>query len=68
MAIKISIVKGDNHSAVKVDLGSTISDVLDILGINRETVLVKLNGEVVVEEERLKDGDVVEVIAAISGG
>ena len=48
--------------------GARVDDLLEKLGINRETVLVRLNNKVCVEEEILREGDKVEIIKAISGG
>ncbi len=55
-------------SHVEVGEGSCISELLEELGLNRETVIVRLNEEVRVEEEPLKPGDKVEIIKAVSGG
>ncbi len=68
MAIRINIVRGKARSAIEADAGSTIAKVLELIGVNRETVLVRLNGDVAIEEEAVEDGDVVEVITAVSGG
>lgn len=51
-----------------LEKGARIEELLEELGINRETVLVRLNGEVCVEEEVLGEGDEVEIIRAVSGG
>lgn len=59
---------GRRCSNFEIEAGSTLVDLLEIIGINRETALVRLNGEIAVEEETLRDGDSVEVIMAISGG
>jgi thiamine biosynthesis protein ThiS len=53
---------------MKVKNGSKIADVLKELGINRETVLVRRNGKIVPEEEKIKDRDKIEVIRITSGG
>lgn len=53
---------------MRVREGTRVEELLEELGINRETVLVRLNGEICVEEEVLEKGDEVEVIRAVSGG
>jgi len=45
-----------------------VSVLLERLGINRESVLVVRNGELVPGDQRLEDTDVVEVRPVISGG
>ncbi len=68
MPINIQVVRGKTRSVIEVEPDSTIADLMEQIGVNRETVLTRLNDEVAVEEERLKGGDVVEIIMAISGG
>ncbi len=62
------IVKHRKEKKVNVDDGSSIDDLLKKLGINRETVLTSRNGVISLEEEVLEEGDIVEIIPAISGG
>lgn len=68
MSIEVQIIRGKTLSVIEVEPDSTIADLMEQIGVNRETVLTRLNDEVAVEEERLKGGDVVEIIMAISGG
>lgn len=53
---------------MKVKKDTTIALLLEEHGINRETVVVSKNGEIVVEEEALKAGDEVKFIRIVSGG
>ena len=48
--------------------GMTLLDALKKNNILSEGVLCTRNGELVVEDEILRDGDVIKLIAAISGG
>ncbi len=48
--------------------GSAVMHLLQELGINRATVLVMKNREICVEEERIEEGDEIEILKAISGG
>lgn len=45
-----------------------VSVLLDRLEVNRESVLVVRNGEIVPGDTRLEDDDVVEIRPVISGG
>ncbi len=62
------IVRQKNEKKINVQEGLSIGDLLKNRGINRETVLVVKNGEISLEEEILKEGDVVDIISVISGG
>ncbi len=53
---------------MKIEKNTTIAELLEELGINRETVVVSKNGEIVVEGEALEKGDEIEVIKIVSGG
>jgi sulfur carrier protein ThiS len=48
--------------------GMTIRSALQKLEIPPESVLPTRNGELVNEEDILKDGDVIKLVAVISGG
>jgi len=61
-------VVGQRTRRLKVDPGTTIAELLRRVGQNRETVVVRLNGRIVAEEERLKEGDLIEVIPVVTGG
>ncbi len=48
--------------------GMTIRSAILKLGIQPEAVLPTRNGELVSEEELIQDGDVIKLVAVISGG
>jgi sulfur carrier protein len=48
--------------------GGNIKDLLQEMEIPLETVVVKKNQQIVIEEESLEDGDTIEVIRVIYGG
>ena len=48
--------------------GMTLLDALKKNGILPEAVLATREGELIVEDEILKDGDVIRLVAVISGG
>jgi len=64
----ITVIIGKDKQAVEINENMTIKEVLDTMNISSETVVVKRNNEVVIEEEILEDGDVIEVIRVIYGG
>mgnify|MGYP002868500132 FL=1 len=45
-----------------------VQDVLDEMGLSSETIVSKINGEIVIEDSLIEDGDEVEFIQIIYGG
>ena len=64
MPVKI-IMRGKEH---EVKSGMNLLDALKKIGILPESVIATCNGEMILEDEILKDGEVVKLIAVISGG
>jgi sulfur carrier protein len=48
--------------------GMALVDALKKVNILPETIIATRNGEVITEDEILQDGDVVKLVAVISGG
>ena len=61
-----------NGKVKALEDGSTIGDLIVVLGLRARSVVVERNGEAVTrsqfEEVRLRDGDVLEVVRAVPGG
>jgi thiamine biosynthesis protein ThiS len=58
-----------NGSNVRVpENRATVNDLLKLIDVNREEVVVALNGVISIEEEALTEGDEVKLIKAVSGG
>ena len=51
-----------------MDKNSEVRNVFEKMDVNPETVIVKKGGEIILEEEKLKDGDKLELIRVVSGG
>lgn len=66
--MEITVIFGKKEENKEIQEDTTIKEVLDAMGISSETVVVKMNNEIVMEEESLADGDVIEVIRVIYGG
>jgi sulfur carrier protein len=45
-----------------------VADILESLEINPQTVIVIRNNEVVTEDEKLKESDIIKILSVISGG
>ena len=68
--IKVAVREIGRRRRREVRLGprSTIADLLDRLGYSRETVVTRRNGKIVAEEERVSDGDLIEILLIVTGG
>jgi len=64
MVVKL-ILRGQEY---EVKSGMTLRDALLKIGVLPEAVLATRSGEMITEEEILQDGEVVKLIAVISGG
>ncbi len=62
----VKLVLRDKEYEVKP--GMTLLDSLKKINVLSESVIATLNGEMILDDEILKDGDVVKLIAVISGG
>lgn len=58
--------KVEEKTSDKDDL--KIQDVLDEMELSSETMVSKINGEIVIEDSLVEDGDEVEFIQIIYGG
>ncbi len=68
--IKVTVKQvGKKHKReIRLDPHTTIADLLRKLGYSRETIVVRRNGKIVVEEEHLSDGDLIEILPIVTGG
>lgn len=66
--VRVKMVGQRTTRRLRVESRTSIADLLDQLGQNRETVVVRLNGKIVAEEERLKNRDLVEILPVVTGG
>jgi sulfur carrier protein ThiS len=64
MSVKL-VLRGKEY---EVKPGMNLLDSLRKAGILPESVIAVRDGEMIVEDEILKDGDVVKLVAVISGG
>ena len=62
------IINNQQEKEINIDGEITINERLKKLNLNRESVVVIVNGEIKVEEEKVKNSDEVKIISAISGG
>jgi sulfur carrier protein len=56
------------NAAYEVKAGMTLLSSLEKIGVLSESVIAVRNGEMILEDEILKDGDEVKLVSVISGG
>lgn len=66
--IRVKVLGRGIEKEVEWRKGLTVADLLREVGFNTESAIARVNGRVALEEERLNDGDYVEVIPVVSGG
>ncbi len=64
MAVKLIL----RNQEFEVKPGMTLLSALEKCGILPESVIATRQGELILEDEILQDGDVIHLIAVISGG
>lgn len=66
--MQVKVIFGEENLTEDVPEDYTIKELLKKLGIPSETVVVKKNEAIVIEEELIREGDTLEVIKVIFGG
>ncbi len=66
--MKFTLIIGDEKESRDLLEGLTIKNFLEEMDFPLETVVVKKNGQIVIEEEIISEGDIIEVIKVIYGG
>ncbi|MDD1774097.1 MAG: MoaD/ThiS family protein [Methanobacterium sp.] len=64
----IEVIIGEDTLEKSIPENSSIKELLKLLEIPTETVVVKRNQSIVIEEEIINDGDTIEIIKVIYGG
>ena len=66
--MSIKLINKGNIKEIEISENTKIEDILKQEEIPIETVVVKLNGDTVTEDEVVKDDDELEIIKVIYGG
>jgi sulfur carrier protein len=66
--MEVTVIIGEDEKQLDVEEGKTIKNLLQMMEIPVETVVVKKNQFIIMEEEIVEDGDIIEVIKVIYGG
>ena len=65
MKVKVYVDKLDKEEVLEV---STVLDVFDKLGLNRDSFIVVRDDELIMEDVSLEEGDSLKLLSVISGG
>lgn len=66
--MEVTVIYEKTELKKEISQNTTIKEVLNSMDISSQTVVVKRNNEIVMDEENLEDGDVIEIIRVIYGG
>ena len=66
--MRIKLIIGEKEDIIEISGDKTVKNLLDVINIASETVVVKKNDCIVIDEEPVEDGDSIEVIQVIYGG
>jgi thiamine biosynthesis protein ThiS len=68
IAVSVRVFPGRKKQLIKLPARSKVAGLLKALELNPQTIVVRCNGKIVAEEERLKSEDQVEIIHIVTGG
>jgi len=66
--MEVTVIMGEDEKKMDLPDDKSIKDLLRMLEIPVETVVVKKNQCIVIEEEPVEEGDILEIIRVIYGG
>ena len=66
--MKIKLIIGEKEEIMEITGDKTVKNLLEVMDIASETVVVKKNDCIVIDEELVEEGDLIEVIQVIYGG
>lgn len=66
--MKIKVRDGKTTKEMRIDTNMTIADLSKKMSIMLSEHIIRVNNEIVPDNEKLRDGDVIEFMKVISGG
>lgn len=66
--VRVFIDRENKSKEMELDSDSVVSDLLNELSINPVTVIVSRGNELILDDERLGNGDDIRILSVISGG
>ena len=65
MKIKVFLERRDENKEVNVE---TINEIFEKLNVDKNTVLITRNNELITEDEKINENDEIKLLSVISGG
>lgn len=66
---KIKVFIERDYKEIEIEFnGKNVLDLLNYLNLDWSRIIVVKNGEIVTEDEEIKDGDYIKILDAVSGG
>ena len=67
--MNFKLIFNDKNEIKSLDNENTsIKDILEEMELSSETIVAKKNGDIVIEDEKIEDGDEIQIIQIIYGG
>jgi sulfur carrier protein len=66
--MKFTLIFNDKNEIKPLNKDISIKDLLEDLNISSETIVAKKNGDIVIEDEKIENGDEIHLIQIIYGG
>jgi len=68
MNFKLIFNNKNETKTIKNNKNTSIKDILEDMELSSETVVAKKNGDIVIEDEIIEEGDEIQLIKIIYGG
>jgi len=68
MQINVFFDRENKEKTIKLDVNSSVKDLLSKMNINPVTVIVSKDNNIIMENEKINDRDKIKLISVISGG
>lgn len=68
ISIIVRLIGSKKREKVEISSRAKVIDLLKMLGQNPQVVVVRRNGKIIAEGERLADGDLIEILPIVTGG
>lgn len=66
--MKVKYVMNGKARTTSLPKGATLGDLVEKLGFNPETVILRAGGEIVPEDTKVQPGKKIEILKVVSGG
>jgi sulfur carrier protein len=66
--MEVTVIHNKTKHKKEIQENTSVKELLDSMDISSETVVVKRNNEIIMDEENLQNEDIIEIIRVIYGG